>query len=387
MKICVITDPFTNIASSANARDSHLLLFNLLEILEPLGDETIVITANLPQSAFLCGKVHIQNIKCDATEHSAPIAAAKYAITQFRVSRCLSKITSQIDVIIFFIAAPFLLPMLTAKLRHKKTIVIATGSGARSAEQYYKESLLGTWGFIFSGILGILEHLTYSLASRIVVYTPACADYLKLGKWQDKVSPRGARFVDVKVMKPKVVISQRKNIVGYVGRFSREKGIMNFIRAIPLILNQRHEVRFFIAGDGPLLGEVNQVLASCHCDEKVTLSACMPHEEVSNYLNRMKLLVLPSHTEGLPNIVLEAMACGSPVLATKVGSIPDIIRDGETGFILKDNSPEAIAKAVTAALCDPRLDEIVTKARQLVEREYSYEAALERYKVILGTVM
>ncbi|HJH26821.1 MAG TPA: hypothetical protein C5S37_08640 [Methanophagales archaeon] len=77
------------------------------------------------------------------------------------------------------------------------------------------------------------------------------------------------------------------------------------------------------------------------------------------------------------------MACGTPVLATPVGAIPDVIKDGNTGFIMKDKSPECIAKNVMRALEHPNLERIVENARALVEREFTYEAAVERYRKIL----
>ena len=72
-----------------------------------------------------------------------------------------------------------------------------------------------------------------------------------------------------------------------------------------------------------------------------------------------------------------------PVLATSVGAIPDVIKDEEAGFIMEDNSPECIAENVRRALEHPNLDEIVKNARKLIEEEYTYEAAVERYRTIL----
>ena len=122
-------------------------------------------------------------------------------------------------------------------------------------------------------------------------------------------------------------------------------------------------------------------------DNKFTFVGWIPHDELPKYLNQLKLLVLPSYTEGLPNIMLEAMACGTPVLATPVGAIPEVIKDEETGFILKNNSPECIAENVMRALEHPNLGEIVNNARNLIERKYTYEAAVERYRWMLGKIM
>ena len=96
-----------------------------------------------------------------------------------------------------------------------------------------------------------------------------------------------------------------------------------------------------------------------------------------------RLLVLPSYTEGLPNIMLEAMACGTPVLATPVGAIPDVIIDGKTGFIMENNSPECIAENVVRALNSPDLERIAEDGRRFVEENFSFEKTVENWKRIL----
>jgi glycosyltransferase involved in cell wall biosynthesis len=113
------------------------------------------------------------------------------------------------------------------------------------------------------------------------------------------------------------------------------------------------------------------------------LTGWIPHDELPDYLNELKLLILPSYTEGLPNIMLEAMACGTPVLATPVGAIPDVIKEGRTGFIMENNSPGCIAENMMRALEYPDLDRIVENARELVKKEFTYGAAVERYRKIL----
>jgi glycosyltransferase involved in cell wall biosynthesis len=78
------------------------------------------------------------------------------------------------------------------------------------------------------------------------------------------------------------------------------------------------------------------------------------------------------------------LACGTPVLATPVGGIPDVIKDGETGFILDGNSAESIARGAIRALNYPKLLEIAKSARALIESKYSYAAAFQRYERLLS---
>ena len=77
------------------------------------------------------------------------------------------------------------------------------------------------------------------------------------------------------------------------------------------------------------------------------------------------------------------MGCGTPVLATSVGGAPDLIKDDETGFIMEGNSLECIVKNVIRALEHLELEKIVKNARELIEKEFTYEAAVERYRKIL----
>jgi len=85
-------------------------------------------------------------------------------------------------------------------------------------------------------------------------------------------------------------------------------------------------------------------------------------------------------------LILEAMACWTPVLRTPVGGIPDIIKDGETGFITEDNSPECIARNVIRAIEHPDLREIAHNAVQLIEREYAYKVVVEACRVGLEEI-
>jgi len=77
------------------------------------------------------------------------------------------------------------------------------------------------------------------------------------------------------------------------------------------------------------------------------------------------------------------MACGTPVLVTPVGSIPDIIKDGNNGFIMQNNSSKNIADNVLRALENPDLEKIAENAKKLVVQQFTYEAAIKRYEKIL----
>jgi glycosyltransferase involved in cell wall biosynthesis len=93
----------------------------------------------------------------------------------------------------------------------------------------------------------------------------------------------------------------------------------------------------------------------------------------------MRLNVLSSVSEGLPKAAIEAMACGTPVVATEVGGLPDVISHGETGFLAASNDPDELEKVITDALTNYDLEQISGDARQYVEENYSFESAVAGY--------
>jgi glycosyltransferase involved in cell wall biosynthesis len=101
----------------------------------------------------------------------------------------------------------------------------------------------------------------------------------------------------------------------------------------------------------------------------------------------MKLLVLPSRsTEGLPTTILESFACGTPVCASPVSGVPDVVREGETGFLLQSREPDVLSTRIEGILDQNDLIAISESCRTLIETEYRFEAAVERYRLILTAV-
>jgi glycosyltransferase involved in cell wall biosynthesis len=159
---------------------------------------------------------------------------------------------------------------------------------------------------------------------------------------------------------------------------------MEFVQAIPLALAQRSDLTFLIIGTGRLDKYLEKTLEGQSWASHVTWLKWVEHERIPDYLNQLRLVVIPSYSEGVPSLALEAMGCGTPILATPAGGIPDLVTDGETGFLLADNTPPVIAQAVVRVVDDPRLESIAQRARALIECEFSLDAASRRYRVMIG---
>jgi len=380
--ICLVFPP-----PAAQVGSVSIRLADVIRLVEPSVENILVITSrNELQGSSLGGKVHFigGNVTCPNAGDSIPSTIFGELKAQMRISRGLISLPDDAKLILWRgRSSTILIPLLLARLRGKKSILYLESKGSELVGKVY-QGPLGIGGFVLSRIYKVVEKITYSLAHRLVVDFPGLLKQPWLAKYKGKVFPYPApiRFVnpDFEISRP---LNQRQTIVGYIGRMSREKGVLNLVKAIPLICNQMNGVKFLLGGGGPLLEQVEKELTGLIAQDRAKVLDWIPHDELSSYLNQMKLLVLPSIYEGLAVIVLEAMACGTPVSAVPVGSVPDIITDGKTGFIMEDNSPECIAKNVIRALNHPNLDQISRNAHAFVERDYSYEAMKEKWHKLL----
>ena len=383
LKICVVSFPM------ASALVVNALLYNLVEILEPLCERVYVVSSNIPKDRTFSDKIRIQDVKTALhfreTIHpmwwSTLLQFLKIIIIQLKMCWVLTKISKEIDAVFFYTGGANLFPpVLMAKLLRKKVITLVTGLGSLSYKGGHSK---GLFSGAFSTTLGISERANFSLSDTLIVYSESAVDFLNLGRYKKKLVTTGARYIDTNLFQIKKELDERKDLVGYIGRLEEGKGVMNFVKAIPLILEKQDNLEFFLGGHGPLSDRIKNELENNNLSQKVELKGWISHDKVAEYLNELKLFILPSYSEGLPTGILEAMACGTPVLATPVGGIPDVIKDGETGFIIEVNSPECIAENILKVLNHPHLDEIVKNARKVIEEEYDYRVAVKRYRKIL----
>jgi len=134
----------------------------------------------------------------------------------------------------------------------------------------------------------------------------------------------------------------------HVGNLKPEKGVLDLGRAWASVARDVPGATLLVIGDGPLEGELRRVTAPL--GERVRLIARQPLERVPLYLAAADILVLPSHSEGTPNVVLEALASGRRVVATSVGGVPDLITSPTLGMLVPPRDPDALAGSIATAL-------------------------------------
>lgn len=298
-----------------------------------------------------------------------------YIIIQVTISFFIVTTRKKVDRYIFFVGGDSLaLPMITAQILKKKVFILFAGSIIKTLES--KKDPLG-YG------LKILRYITCTFADTLIVYADGLIKDYSLERWTRKIAVAYNHFIVFDRFKIKKEYHLRECVVGYVGRFDEEKGIMHLLQVVPEIVNNNPEVSFLFIGDGEQRDIIEHYISVHSLKDTIILSGWITHELIADYLNRMKLLVIPSYTEGLPNVMIEAMACGTPVLATPVGAIPSIIRDEDTGFIMENNTPACIAANVVRALSFPRMDKIIENAKMRVEKDFTFERAVARMKEVL----
>jgi glycosyltransferase involved in cell wall biosynthesis len=171
--------------------------------------------------------------------------------------------------------------------------------------------------------------------------------------------------------------SQGLNLL-FVGNLTAAKGILELMDAIGDEKFPKRIHNVFIAGDGDLKEVILQKAKQIkHC--KVEVFGFLNRSEINTLYEKSHLLILPSKSEGFPKVIAEAASYGCIPVATDVSAISQYIDDGESGFLLKDNSPASILKTLGAVVNNNHLDVISRKSSDMCNR-FTYEHYIERIK-------
>jgi glycosyltransferase involved in cell wall biosynthesis len=169
-----------------------------------------------------------------------------------------------------------------------------------------------------------------------------------------------------------------------VGRLSKEKGQTDLIQAVALLRKQNSDcnLRLIIVGDGPDANKLKDTARSAGVEDWVVFAG---HQtDVTPYYTMADLMVLPSHTEGSPNALLEAMAAGLPIVATAVGGVPEIVTSEKEALLVEKDDPEALAAAIERVLGDEDLQMRLSSAARSTASAYSPEMYCESMLSLYG---
>ncbi|MCZ2845524.1 MAG: glycosyltransferase [Candidatus Bathyarchaeota archaeon] len=167
-------------------------------------------------------------------------------------------------------------------------------------------------------------------------------------------------------------LENQNHRVGMIAAFSRFKAHEQIVLAAPSILRTFPDTKFFLAGEGKTKQRIIKLITSLGINANFDFLGDV--QDVRQILSKLSVFVLASHTEGLPVSILEAMALGLPVVASKVGGIPELVEDGFTGILVELNHPEEFASAIIQLLSNPEKARRMGEQGKLrIQKEYTLE--------------
>jgi glycosyltransferase involved in cell wall biosynthesis len=168
-------------------------------------------------------------------------------------------------------------------------------------------------------------------------------------------------------------------VVGAAGRLSPDKGFGLLIEAAAVVAREDPSVGFVLFGDGPLRPKLERQAEDAGLSGRFIFAGF--RDDVDRFMPFLDLLVLPSFTEGMPNVVLEAFAAGVPVVATAVGGTPEVVEDGRSGFLVPPGDAAALAEGIRASLAtEDGRRELGRRGRERVRREFTFAAQARAYE-------
>ncbi|MDP3181876.1 MAG: GT4 family glycosyltransferase PelF [Desulfobaccales bacterium] len=167
-----------------------------------------------------------------------------------------------------------------------------------------------------------------------------------------------------------------------IGRLVPDKDHDTLIKAFRLVATEHPQAELWLVGEGPREAALKKLVQESRLSDKVRF---LPGQaDVRPLMHQASLLVLSSIAEALPNVVLEAMAAGLPVVATRVGGLPEVVMPGETGWLVPPRDIPALAAGMSHLLADPKTRRAFGLAgRKRVEREFSFMAMVRSHEEVL----
>ena len=186
--------------------------------------------------------------------------------------------------------------------------------------------------------------------------------------------------------KRRLGIPAERLVIGAIGRLSEEKGFDLLIRAVDRLLAGGLDVELRIAGEGDQHGPLNDLIRKLHREDRIRLVGFLA--ETIPLFEAMDIFALSSLREGLPNVVLEAMAIGVPVVATRVAGVPQLIAHEENGLLVEVGDSYQMGSTLARLLADADLRGRLGEAgRWTVESRYSFERRMERIRAIYDELL
>ncbi len=170
-------------------------------------------------------------------------------------------------------------------------------------------------------------------------------------------------------------------VIGTVGRLEIDKGRELLIEAARRVTDKGREAIYLIVGDGTEMENLKSMARNLGLADRILFTG--HQQDVRPFLEVMDIFVVPSRSEGTPMALLEAMLMGKPVVVTPVGGVPDVVKNGVSGIVLRERTADQLAEGLLTILADDVLARSMgEQGRQCVESKYSARRMAERYESV-----
>lgn len=173
---------------------------------------------------------------------------------------------------------------------------------------------------------------------------------------------------------------QNRTVLVHVASFVPEKNHLGLLRIVEQLVSKIDNVLCLLVGDGKLRPSIEAAIRERKLQDHVSLLGY--RADVLSLMTHARAVVLPSLIEGLPAVILEAMQCGTPVIAYDVGGISEIVRPGETGWLVRAGDERSFALAIEEALKETNREKVTRRAREMTIREFNNADIADRFIAI-----
>lgn len=242
----------------------------------------------------------------------------------------------------------------------------------------------------------LMERFASFIVDRVIAVSEKTAQdlekYIKINKNKIKVIENGVdgtryeNIGDKNELRKELQLAEDDFVLGFVGRFVYEKGLNYLIKAMADLVKQYPKLKLVLVGDGPKREEIEKLVNQFKLNGFVRLPGL--RSDTHLFYNMFDLFVLASVSEGLPLVLLESMAAKCPVLATKVGGIPNVIKHGHSGYLVDSKNSEHLAEGIEYLYKNfVQKKNYTKKAYEFFKQNYDISSTVKKYEKEYTTIL
>lgn len=388
MKVCILTTSFP-------AYKGHLqspFVYNLTKALAAKGAEVDVICPFYKNSKNK--EEVIDSIRIHRAQYFFPLFFQKLTSKGGVAAQLKSSLISKLQLPFFMLS----LLLKTRKYTKKCDVIHAQWALAALIGVFYKKLYKKPLVLTTRGA-DITMSLKSKLLRKILIYvlnncdaiTTICGDFkdqmVKLGIKPDKITrisngidsefkPR-----DKELIRKRLKLPKDKKIILFVGWLIERKGIRYLVKAISPIIKKHKDTIFLIVGEGILKEELEKIIEKNNIKKNVFFLGSKNPNEIPYWMNAADIFILPTLSDGRPNTVIEAMACGVPTITTNVPGPSEVVENNKTGLLINSRSAKDIEKSIIKLLENSKLREKYAKAAAnwIKTKGWTWEACADKY--------